>query len=197
MASLPRLELGTHCLEGSCSVANLLNKLSVSELAQLSKLSKSYISQVKNGRRPPSTRLIDALSQHPKANGKRWDYLNLFIQSRKSMGVSPRTVQFYQERLSKFADRVNYLTASRQHIERYLGSIPPNERGLATRHASFRAIKTLYRWLSAEYGMNNPVEGMSAPMLGKPIMPSLSRERGANGMIGAGGKGPIPRAILG
>ena len=36
------------------NVAKLLNKLSVTELAQLSNLSKSYISQVKHGRRPPS-----------------------------------------------------------------------------------------------------------------------------------------------
>lgn len=48
---------------------------------------------------------------------------------------------------------------------------------MATRHASFRAVKTPYRWLSAEYGLTNSVEGMSAPILGKPIMPSLPQEQ--------------------
>jgi site-specific recombinase XerD len=92
------------------------------------------------------------------------------------MGVSPRTVQFYREGLHKFADRVNYPTASRQQIERYLNTMPPNEHGLATRHPSFRAIKTLYRWLSAEYGLKNPMEGMAPAILSKPIMSSLSQE---------------------
>ena len=56
-------------------------------------------------------------------------------------------------------------------------SIPPNQYGLATRHASFRAIKTFYRWLEAEYGIKNPLNGMPAPILGKPILPSLDRNQ--------------------
>lgn len=59
-------------------------------------------------------------------------------------------------------------------MEKFLKSIPPNHNGLATRHASFRAIKTFYRWLNAEYGIRNPLKGMPAPILGKPILPSLS-----------------------
>jgi len=55
-----------------------------------------------------------------------------------------------------------------------LKSIPPNQYGLATRHASFRAIKTFYRWLEAEYGIKNLLNGMPAPILGKPILPALS-----------------------
>jgi integrase len=69
---------------------------------------------------------------------------------------------------------VNYLKATRQSIERYLKSIPPNSNGLATRHASFRAIKTFYRWLEAEYGIKSLLNGMPAPILGKPILPALS-----------------------
>jgi hypothetical protein len=66
------------------------------------------------------------------------------------MGVSPRTLGFYKERLSKFVLAVDYLKASRQEIQRYLNSIPPSQYGLATRHASFRAIKTFYCWLNTE-----------------------------------------------
>jgi site-specific recombinase XerD len=60
-------------------------------------------------------------------------------------------------------------------IARYLKSIPPNKYGLATRHASFRTIKTFYRWLHSEFGLANPVEGMPAPILGKPVLPSLEQ----------------------
>ncbi len=90
------------------------------------------------------------------------------------MGVSARTLEFYRDRLSQFVLVVNYAKATRAGIERYLNSIPPNQYGLATRHASFRTIKTFYKWLNNEYSLRNPVNGMSAPILGKPILPSLS-----------------------
>jgi len=105
------------------------------------------------------------------------DYLSLFLQFREAMGVSPKTLRFYFERLSKFIRAVDYLQATRRDIQKYLNSIPPNKYGLGTRHASYRAIKTLYRWLHSEYGFPNPVEGMPAPILGKPILPSFEKEQ--------------------
>lgn len=105
------------------------------------------------------------------------DHLPLFLQSREAMGVSPKTLCFYRERLSKFIRAVDYKQATRQDIQKYLNSIPPNRYGLGTRHASFRAIKTLCRWLQSEYGFFNPVEGMPAPILGRPILPSLEKEQ--------------------
>ena len=152
-----------------------LNKVSVSQLAELSNLSKAYISQVKHGKRSPSQKLLDALASLEKPKKPDKDYLGLFLQSRQALGVSSRTLGYYRERLSKFIANVDYLKASRQAIEQYLNSIPPNQYGLATRHASYRTIKTFYRWLSREYGFSNPVTGISAPILGKPILPSLTR----------------------
>ena len=89
------------------------------------------------------------------------------------MGVSRSTLDFYKYMLNGFVVQTNYLKASKHTIEKYLYSIPANHNGLATRHANYRAIKTFYRWLDAEYGFNNPMKGMSAPILGKPIMPAL------------------------
>jgi len=142
---------------------------------KLTNFDKVYISKVKHGKKPPSQRFLDALAVHakPKLLGK--DYFSLFLQSRQAMGVSPRTLGFCRERLSKFILAVNYPKASPQQIQRYLNSIPPNEYGLGTRHATFRAIKTFYRWLNSEFGMANPVAGMPAPILGKPILPSLEQ----------------------
>jgi len=176
-ASLARLERATHCLEGSKDIANLLNKLSVSQIAELSNLSKAYISQVKNGKRPPSQKLIASLENWTKKELPQRDYLSQFIKSRESMGVSPRTVEFYRERLYKFSNEVDYLKASTQSIGKYLNTIQGNSNGLATRHASFRAIKTFYRWLNVTYGMKNPIVNLQAPILGKPILPSLTQEQ--------------------
>jgi len=152
----------------------LLNQLPVTELAKLSNLSKSYISQVKHGKCPPSQKLINAIMLQSQPSKPSTDYYSLFLQSRESMGVSPKTLIFYKDRLFKFINNVDYLKVTRKDIERHLRTIPPNKNGLATRHASFRAIKTFYRWLTAEYGIKNPINGMSAPILSKPMLPSLS-----------------------
>ncbi len=156
------------------STLKQLNKLSVSQLAELSNLSKAYISQVKHGRRSPLQKLLDALASLKKLDK---EYLDLFLLSRQALGVSPRTLGYYRERLSKFVSNVDYVKASRQAIEQYLNSIPPNRYGLSTRHASYRTIKTLYRWLNREYGFPNPITGIAAPILGKPILPSLTRDQ--------------------
>ncbi len=149
--------------------------MTVSELALLSNFSKAYISQVKSGKRPPSKQLLSILAEKTRPKNQTVDYLKLFLQSRTATGVSPRTLDFYKERLTKFIARVKYLKATRQDIQKYLNSIPPNENGLSTRHASYRAIRAFYRWLNMEYGIANPIEGVRAPIVGKPILPSLDR----------------------
>ncbi len=150
--------------------------MSTTELAKLSGLSKPYISVVKHGKRPPSQKLLNALSQHILANKPRKDYLGQFMDSRKAMGVTPRTLGFYKEKLSKFVLHIDYLKANKRDIQRYLNSIAPNKYGLGNRHSHYRAIKTFHRWLEEEYGFSNPIQGMPAPILGKPILPSLTRE---------------------
>ncbi|MFC2047902.1 hypothetical protein ACFLSK_00510 [Chloroflexota bacterium] len=152
----------------------LLNNLSVTRFAELSTFSKSYISQVKHGKCSPSQKLLNVLASYSKPNEPEKDYFLIFLKSREAMGVSLNTLNYYKDRLSRFVHQVDYLKATRRVIERYLNTIPPNQYGLATRHASFRTIKTFYRWISTEYGMRNPINGMPAPILGKPILPILS-----------------------
>ena len=91
------------------------------------------------------------------------------------MGVSPKTLSFYRDRLSRFVVELDYLKASKQQIQHHLNSIPPNHNGLATRHASYRALSTFYTWLCSEYGIPNPMVGLKAPILSRPILPSLER----------------------
>ncbi len=92
------------------------------------------------------------------------------------MGVSPKTIRYYRERLNKFTSGVNYVKAKRRDIERYLNTIRPNQYGLSTRHASYRAIKAFYRWLSSEYGIDDVMSSIPAPIMSKPILPSLSAD---------------------
>jgi site-specific recombinase XerD len=102
------------------------------------------------------------------------NYFELFLKSREAMGVSDRTLQFYKERLSKVLCKIDYINVTREQIRDILNSIPPNKYGLSTRHASYRALKAFYRWLSREYGITNPIDGLPAPILGKPILPTLT-----------------------
>lgn len=77
----------------------LLKKTPASTIVKLSNLSEAYIPQVKHGRRPPSTRLIQALlaMAYPEPNV---DYVGLFFKSR-SQGVSANTLDFYQRFMGK------------------------------------------------------------------------------------------------
>lgn len=105
------------------------------------------------------------------------NYHILFLKSREVTGVTARTLQFYKERLSKLVDTIDYINATREQIQDILNSIPPNKNGLATRRASYVAFKVFYRWLHCVYGIPNPMEGLPAPILGKPILPTLSHKQ--------------------
>jgi site-specific recombinase XerD len=106
------------------------------------------------------------------------DYIRLFLQSREAIGCSESTMSFYRERLTRFTESVFvYWRASQHEVERYLNSISPNQYGLSTRHCSYRVLRTFYRWLENQYGLPNPTANLRAPILGKPILPSLNREQ--------------------
>lgn len=102
------------------------------------------------------------------------NYLILFLKSREAMGVSPRTLQFYKERLSRLFSQVDCTSITREQIKDILNAIPANRYGLSSRHATYRALKTFYRWLNLEYGLPNPIEGVPAPILSKVILPTLN-----------------------
>ncbi len=152
----------------------LLNKIPSSTLEGFS---KSYLSQVKHGRRPPSQKLLQALEQHLAYKAYPKDYYGLFIQSREAQGCSVKTISFYKDRLSRFVVNVDYLKASRQQIESYLKDIKPNRNGLGTRAASYRALSAFYHWLCSEYRFTNPMLNLKSLILSKPILPSLEREQ--------------------
>ena len=151
----------------------MLNTLSVTEISELSKLSKAYISQVKHGNRPPSKKLLKTLSRYERNARTEVDYYNLFIMSRQSMEVSLGTEQFYRIKLGRFLSEVNADKATRQDIETFLLQFdnPGN------RHAYYRAIRTFYNWREETFDLPSPMRKIKAPRLGKLILPSLNREQ--------------------
>jgi integrase/recombinase XerC len=153
----------------------LLNSSGVTKLSELSKLSKSYISQVKCGKRPPSEKLLGALELYQPSTtaNKNRKYLTLFLQSRQAMGVTTGTMNFYRTKLGRFSDVVTSDNISREDIEHFL--IQFNNPG--NRHAYFRAIRTFFNWREEYAGLPSPMEHMRAPKLPKLMLPSLSADQ--------------------
>jgi integrase len=154
----------------------LLNNLGVTEISELSNLSKSYISQVKHGNRPPSKRLLEALVAHCRGTKTERDYLSLFLRSRQAMAVTPATLKFYRSKLGRFLFEVNADKAQRQDIETFLLQFE----NLGNRHTYYRAIKTFYNWREESFELLSPMKRLKAPRLGKLILPSLTREQVAS-----------------
>jgi integrase/recombinase XerD len=159
-------------------------------------MSPSYISQVKHGKSKPSQRLIQVLAESRHCKKPPHDYMKAFLDSRMAMGVSPCTIRFYSERLAKFVSWADfyYWEATRQHIERYLSSIPPGRNGLGTRHATHSALRVFFRWVHAEYGLNDPMGKLKAPIMGKTMLPALPQEQ-VQYLIGAV-ESPRDKAII-
>ena len=157
--------------------AKLLNKMTVSELAELSGLSKSYISQVKNGKCPSSQKLLDAISQKCKPSKPVVDYVGLFIKSRGE-GLSIHTIEFYRLTLNK-AVHITTPKAKPSQVNSYLRAVPGNG---GNKHAHFRALRAFFHWLySPKSGMKlnpqeNPMLYVDAPKVPKLILPSLTTD---------------------
>jgi len=156
--------------------------LTVSELAELSSLSKAYISQVKHGKRPPSEKLIQALLESRQYQSSKYGQVEKavaqFLKSRRD-GLSKRTLNdFYQKYLTK-AVPVLGLHPKPSTIDTFLGSLTCSQGG---KHAYYRALRVFYGWLcSPRSGLHildrdNPMRWVDAPKVPKRILPSLKRE---------------------
>jgi site-specific recombinase XerD len=158
--------------------------LSVSELAALSKLSKSYISQVKNGKRNPSEKLIQAILHDCKPSKQGKDItdavtaIELFLKSRRD-GTSAGTIDYYRKYLSKSIPIIG-LQPSPNKISSYLSSLNCTVGG---KHAYYRAISVFFHWLYSQksglefYKQNNPIDLVEPPKRAKLLLPCLSKKQ--------------------
>ena len=162
----------------------MVNKLSVSELAALTKLSKSYISQVKNGKKKPSEKLIQAIlhtgkpSKQVKNITDAATAIELFLKSRGE-GISTGTIDYYCKYLSKSIPIVG-LQPSPNKISSYLSSLNCTVGG---KHAYYRAISVFFHWLySQKSGLefskqNNPIDLVEPPKRAKLLLPCLNKNQ--------------------
>ena len=160
----------------------LLNKLSVSQIAELSNLSKAYISQVKHGKRPPSKKLLEALrqlSEKDKKHGIEYQKaINLFLQSRRE-GTSEGTIHYYRKYLTRAIPHLG-LTPTARKINSFLDSLSCSVGG---KHAYYRALSVFYFWLyspRSAFGFkpgDNPIAFVEAPKRPRLILPSLTKEQ--------------------
>jgi site-specific recombinase XerD len=87
--------------------------------------------------------------------------------------VSPTTIRFYEVKLGRFLREVNPDTAKQHNIERFLLQFP----NAGNRHGYYQVIKTFYIWREQTYDLPNPMKHMSAPKVGKLILPTLTEEQ--------------------
>ena len=160
----------------------LLGKLSVTQAARISNLSKSYISQVKHGRRAPSQKLLNSLqtfeNEHfptleKEHTQKRINYLTLFMRSRQAMDVTPLTIRYYKGKLGRFFKDVDADEPTSADIEAFLIQF----RNPGNRHTYYRVVKTFYHWREDIFDIPSPMKKIKAPKMPKLILPSLSIEQ--------------------
>jgi site-specific recombinase XerD len=157
--------------------------LTVTELAQLSNLSKSYISQVKHFKCPPSQKLLSALKENygvkDSGHGISVDSaIALFIESRRE-GLSQGTIDFYNCYLRKAINHLG-LNPKVSGINGFLNDLGCSGGG---KHAYYRAMRVFYRWLYSQrsgYNLNpqsNPILAVDPPKVEKQILPSMMAEQ--------------------
>jgi site-specific recombinase XerC len=159
----------------------LLNKYNVTRIAELSNLSKSYVSQAKSGKRPPSQKLIQLLDTFQlevrKADNCQ-KAISLFIKSRRE-GTSPNTVRDYKNTLARSLKHLG-LTPTTAEINRFLQSLRCT---LGGKYGYYKCLGAFYNWLyspKSEYSFrpeNNPITWVEAPKRPVLILPALTAEQ--------------------
>ena len=101
-----------------------------------------------------------------------------FIASRRQ-GLSPRTLEFYHDRLTRAWSIVG-LQVQAHHINYFFDNLHSSN---GNKHAYWRALTVFYHWLYSTkngYGLNaqdNPMLQVQAPKRDKRILPSLTEEQ--------------------
>jgi integrase len=99
-----------------------------------------------------------------------------FIESRKSMGLTSRSLGNYLDRLQRAIRKIGY-QATYSEIQSYLNSIPAHDDRLYNRLAYYKVLKAYYNWLNKVFDVPNPMKNMAAPKIGKFILPTLDEKQ--------------------
>ncbi len=101
--------------------------------------------------------------------------IQAFLHNRRALNRSPRTIEWYDGFLSRFASFCPELPMKPEPIEEFLAQV---EGEPETKHANYRCLKVLYRFVCKRLRregkrVQNPIELIDPPSCPKKIMPTL------------------------
>lgn len=99
--------------------------------------------------------------------------VNDFILSRKALKLSPRTVDWYNHKLSAFARAYQELPETPYQVEEFLTGI----NGEHNAHGYYRALKAFYRFLRKRYQITNPLDLVAMGRPRKTDKPTLEPDQ--------------------
>jgi integrase/recombinase XerD len=117
--------------------------------------------------------------------------LREFLDSRIASNLSPRTVEWYEDRLLPFARSCPNLPRRPEPIESFLASVQGSPE---TKRDSFNALRTFFKFISQRHRIPNPMEAVTPPRRPKTLMPTL--EAGELMKLRDSAEIPRDRAIL-
>jgi integrase/recombinase XerC len=120
--------------------------------------------------------LLAADFKSPKAHSPSGNVrlVNSFISDRRLRGLTPRTLQFYEEYLTRFVNaiHVHLLDVCKGDIAAFLSFLNCNAGG---KHAYSRVLRAFYRWAyQEELLVNSPMVNMKAPRVPAPLRHSVA-----------------------
>jgi integrase/recombinase XerD len=93
-----------------------------------------------------------------------------FINSRISANLSPRTIEWYENRLSPFAKSCHTLPRRPEPIEDFLTSARGSPE---TKRDTFNALRTFFKFICQRHRIPNPMEAVTPPRRPKTRMATL------------------------
>ena len=96
--------------------------------------------------------------------------LSEFINSRISANLSPRTIEWYEDRLSPFVKPCPNLPRRPEPIEDFLASVQGSPE---TKRDSFNALRTFFKFICQRHRIPNPMEAVTPPRRPKTRMATL------------------------
>ncbi|GAI85847.1 unnamed protein product, partial [marine sediment metagenome] len=99
--------------------------------------------------------------------------IQAFLQNRHARNLKPKTIQWYKAQLNRFSQFCPELPTEPGPIEEFLVRLPGTPE---TRHAYYRSLKVLYRFIRKRYRLANPIELIDPPCCPKKVMPTLEAQ---------------------
>ena len=93
-----------------------------------------------------------------------------FLASRIAANLSPATIGWYKNRLLPFVRSCPTLPRRPEPVEYFMAEIQGSPE---TKYDVYRALKTLFKFISSRRRLPNPMEQVQAPRCPKTLMPTL------------------------